>query len=74
MIDGQEHLTPYLKKTFTSMKRDGVIACWYGGELLQSHKSWNVNLLGENCCDAARAAISDDVMMKYNLALAHLRD
>ena len=28
MIAGQGHLTPYLKKKFTSMKRDEVIVSW----------------------------------------------
>ena len=39
MIAGEEHLTPYLKKKFASMKQDEVIVVVQGGELLQSRKS-----------------------------------
>ena len=75
MIAGQEHLTPYLKKKFTNMKRDEVIVWWYGEEKsFNRTKVGNVDLLGEKCCDATRAAVSDEVMMKYYLALAYLRD
>ena len=75
MIAGQEHLTPYLKKRFASMKRDEVIVWQYEEEkAFNRTKVVNINLLGENRCDAAQAAVSDDVVMKYNLTMADLRD
>ena len=57
------------------MKRDEVIVWWYGEEnSFNRTKVANVDLLGQNRCNAARVAVPDDVMMKYDLALADLRD
>ena len=53
--------------------KQGCLVVW-GGDSFNHKKVVNVNLLGENHCDAAWAIISDDIMMKYNLALADLRD
>ena len=75
MIAGNEHLTPYLKKKFASLKPDEVIVWWYGeANSFNRVKTSNVDVLAENRCDAARAAVSDDVLVKYNLALADYRD
>ena len=53
--------------------KQGCLVVW-GGDSFNRKKVVNVNLLGENHCDAAWAIVSDDIMMKYNLALADLRD
>ena len=74
MIAGIQHFPEELKSRFSKLKRNELVVWWYGE--VNSFSRVNISgieLLCENRSDAAKAGTAE-IMMKYNMALADLRD
>ena len=61
-----------LAKRIRASKAGLVPLLWYGEARYGSASIRYIDTLGENRCDAARAAVSVDILGRYNAALADL--
>ena len=66
-------LPPQLKKRL--MRCDTFVPVqWYGEETYSLVQQQNIDNLAQNRCDDVRAAVSEDMLVKYNLALADVNN